>query len=79
MTLHREVALCQSLASAEPLNDAGIEAPRREQRRLHDERLELPARGLVDVDEDHFAVRPCRLTPLAGRNPKRPPRNRRGQ
>jgi hypothetical protein len=78
MTLHGEISLRQSLAPPEPVHDVALEAPRREQRRLHDERLDLRAPALVGVDEDHFPVRPGRLTRLAWRNLKRPLRDRRG-
>ena len=66
VSFHGEVSPGQCRAPCDPADDAGLEASGCEQRRLHDERLELVARAELRIDEDRAAVGPRRLAALAG-------------
>ena len=63
VALECQVAPCEGRSSGEPPHDHGIEALRRQQRRLHGDREHLPVRIGGRVDEHRRAVGPGRLAP----------------
>ena len=77
--LHGEVAPGQRRPPHQAGHDVSLQASRCQERRLHGQRLDLFARARVDVDVDHLAIRPRRLTGLGRRDLQRTARDRRGQ
>jgi hypothetical protein len=68
MPFHGQVTPGQCRAPCEPAHDVGIQASSCEERRLHDDCLDLITRADAGVDEDHPPVGPRGLTGLASRH-----------